>query len=256
MTGEAGPAAGEAGVPRVVVADDQTLVRGGFRMILGAAGIPVVAEAADGGQAVAAVLKHRPDVVLMDIRMPEMDGLEATRRILAAPAGRDCRIIILTTFDLDQYVYAALTAGASGFLLKDVTPEQLVAAVRMVRSGDALLAPSITRRLVERFAPRAPATPAVHADLSELTPRELEVLRLLARGLSNAELAAELTLNEATVKTHVGRILTKLQLRDRVQAVVLAYETGLAGPGAGSATPARRDDAPLGDGHPAGPKPG
>jgi DNA-binding NarL/FixJ family response regulator len=222
----------------VVIADDQTLVRSGFRMILGASGIPVVAEAADGGQAVAAVLKHRPEVVLMDIRMPEMDGLEATRRILAAPAGRDCRIIILTTFDLDQYVYAALTAGASGFLLKDVSPEQLVAAVRMVRSGDALLAPSITRRLVERFAPRAAARPAVHADLSELTPRELEVLRLLARGLSNAELAAELTLSEATVKTHVGRILTKLHLRDRVQAVVLAYETGLAGPGAAPATPA------------------
>jgi DNA-binding NarL/FixJ family response regulator len=232
VTGTDGPVAGDAGAPRVVVADDQTLVRGGFRMILGAAGIPVVAEAADGGQAVAAVLKHRPDVVLMDIRMPEMDGLEATRRILAAPAGRDCRIIILTTFDLDQYVYAALTAGASGFLLKDVTPEQLVAAVRMVRSGDALLAPSITRRLVERFAPRAPARTAVHADLSELTPRELEVLRMLARGLSNAELAAELTLSEATVKTHVARILSKLQLRDRVQAVVLAYETGLAGPGA------------------------
>jgi DNA-binding NarL/FixJ family response regulator len=235
VSGEAeAPATGEGALPRVVIADDQTLVRGGFRMILGAAGIPVVAEAADGGQAVAAVLKHRPDVVLMDIRMPEMDGLEATRRILAAPAGRECRIIILTTFDLDQYVYAALTAGASGFLLKDVTPEQLVAAVRLVRSGDALLAPSITRRLVERFAPHTPARSAMHADLSELTPRELEVLRLLARGLSNAELAAELTLSEATVKTHVGRILTKLQLRDRVQAVVLAYETGLAGPGTGA----------------------
>jgi len=219
----------------VVIADDQTLVRSGFRMILRAAGVPVVAEAADGGEAVAAVLKHRPEVVLMDIRMPEMDGLEATRRILAAPAGRDCRIIILTTFDLDQYVYAALSAGASGFLLKDVSPEQLVAAVRMVRSGDALLAPSITRRLVERFAPQAPARTAVHTDLSELTPRELEVLRLLARGLSNAELAAELTLSEATVKTHVARILAKLQLRDRVQAVVLAYETGLAGPGAAAA---------------------
>jgi len=234
VTGEAGAAAtGEGALPRVVIADDQTMVRGGFRMILGASGITVVAEAADGAQAVAAVLKYRPDVVLMDIRMPEMDGLEATRRILAAPAGRDFRIIILTTFDLDQYVYAALTAGASGFLLKDVTPEQLVAAVQMVRCGDALLAPSITRRLVERFAPRQAARPAVHADLSELTPRELEVLRLLARGLSNAELATELTLSEATVKTHVGRILTKLQLRDRVQAVVLAYETGLAGPGTG-----------------------
>ncbi len=219
--------------PRVVVADDQTLVRSGFRMILGAAGIPVVAEAADGAQAVTAVLKHRPDVVLMDIRMPEMDGLEATRRILAARAGEGCRIIILTTFDLDQYVYAALTAGASGFLLKDVTPEQLVAAVRMVRAGDALLAPSITRRLVERFAPQQAAAPELHRDLSELTPRELEVLRLLARGLSNAELAAQLTLSEATVKTHVARILAKLQLRDRVQAVVLAYETGLAAPARG-----------------------
>ena len=231
------PATGDAAAPRVVIADDQTLVRSGFRMILRAAGVPVVAEAADGGEAVAAVLKHRPEVVLMDIRMPEMDGLEATRRILAAPAGRDCRIIILTTFDLDQYVYAALSAGASGFLLKDVSPEQLVAAVRMVRSGDALLAPSITRRLVERFAPQAPARTAVHTDLSELTPRELEVLRLLARGLSNAELAAELTLSEATVKTHVARILAKLQLRDRVQAVVLAYETGLAGPGAAAPGP-------------------
>jgi DNA-binding NarL/FixJ family response regulator len=198
-------------------------------MILSASGIPVVAEAADGAQAVAAVLQHRPDVALMDIRMPEMDGLEATRRILAAPAAVGCRIIILTTFDLDQYVYAALTMGASGFLLKDVSPEQLVAAVRMVRAGDALLAPSITRRLVERFAPRGTAAPAVHRDLSELTPRELEVLRLLARGLSNAELADQLTLSEATIKTHVARILAKLQLRDRVQAVVLAYETGLAG---------------------------
>jgi DNA-binding NarL/FixJ family response regulator len=224
------PASEADGPPRVVVADDQTLVRSGFRMILGAAGIPVVAEAANGAQAVTAVLKHRPDVVLMDIRMPEMDGLEATRRILAARAGEGCRIIILTTFDLDQYVYAALTAGASGFLLKDVTPEQLVAAVRMVRAGDALLAPSITRRLVERFAPQQAAAPELHRDLSELTPRELEVLRLLARGLSNAELAARLTLSEATVKTHVARILAKLQLRDRVQAVVLAYETGLAAP--------------------------
>jgi DNA-binding NarL/FixJ family response regulator len=224
----AGPA-GEPSPPRVVIADDQTLVRSGFRMILGAAGIPVVAEAADGQEAVAAVLKHRPDVVLMDIRMPEMDGLEATRRILAARTGRDSRIIILTTFDFDQYVYAALTAGASGFLLKDVSPEQLVAAVRTVRSGDALLAPSITRRLVERFA--GSDRVAVHRDLSGLTPRELEVLRLLARGMSNAELAGQLTLSEATVKTHVARILAKLQLRDRVQAVVLAYETGLVGPG-------------------------
>jgi DNA-binding NarL/FixJ family response regulator len=230
---EAGPAAPGAAPepPRVVIADDQTLVRTGFRMILNEAGIHVVAEAADGTEAVSAVLRHRPDVVLMDIRMPEMDGLEATRRILAAPAGSQCRIIILTTFDLDQYVYAALTAGASGFLLKHVSPEYLVTAVRLVRSGDALLAPSITRRLVERFAPEASCGPPVHADLSALTPRELEVLRLMARGLSNAELARQLTLSEATVKTHVGRILAKLQLRDRVQAVVLAYQTGLAGPG-------------------------
>jgi DNA-binding NarL/FixJ family response regulator len=223
-----------AAPPRVVIADDQNLVRSGFRMILGSAGITVVAEAADGASAVAATLRHRPDVVLMDIRMPEMDGLEATRRILAAPATADCRIIILTTFDLDQYVYAALTAGASGFLLKDVTPEQLVTAVSTVRAGDALLAPSITRRLVERFAPRAPGSPSglpAHGDLSDLTPRELEVFRLVARGLSNAELAAHLCLSEATVKTHVARIFAKLQLRDRVQAVVLAYETGLVGAG-------------------------
>jgi len=217
--------------PRVVIADDQTLVRSGFRLILNSAGIPVVAEAANGGEAAAAVLKHQPDVVLMDIRMPEMDGLEATRRILAARQGSCCRIIILTTFDLDQYVYAALAAGASGFLLKDVSPEHLVAAVRLVRSGDALLAPSITRRLVERFAPREPGPGLPHGDLSALTPRELEVLSLVARGLSNAELAAALTLSEATVKTHVTRILTKLRLRDRVQAVVLPYETGLVSPG-------------------------
>jgi DNA-binding NarL/FixJ family response regulator len=222
---------------RVVIADDQALVRGGFRLILAAAGIEVVAEAADGVHAVAAVLKHRPDVVLMDIRMPELDGIEATRRIVAASPAAAARIIILTTFDLDQYVYAALAAGASGFLLKDVTPEHLVAAVQLVRTGDALLAPSITRRLVERFTPR-PTAPAVAAagpsgcDLSSLTPRELEVLGVIARGMSNAEIAAALTLSEATVKTHVARVLNKLGLRDRVQAVVLAYEIGLVSPGA------------------------
>jgi DNA-binding NarL/FixJ family response regulator len=217
--------------PRVVIADDQMLVRTGFRMILRDAGIPVVAEAADGAQAVAVVSEHHPDVVLMDIRMPEMDGLEATRRITAAEPDSGCRIIILTTFDLDQYVYGALAAGASGFLLKHSSPEYLTAAIRTVRAGDALLAPSITRRLVERYAPRDAGPPAVRRELSGLSPRELEVLRLLARGMSNAELAGELTLSEATVKTHVARILAKLQLRDRVQAVVLAYETGLARPG-------------------------
>jgi DNA-binding NarL/FixJ family response regulator len=222
---------------RVVIADDQALVRGGFRLILTAAGIEVVSEAPDGAQAVAAVLKHRPDVVLMDIRMPELDGIEATRRIVAASPAAATRIIILTTFDLDQYVYAALAAGASGFLLKDVTPEHLVAAVQLVRTGDALLAPSITRRLVERFTPR-PIAPAMAAggasgrDLSRLTPRELEVLGVVASGMSNAEIAAALTLSEATVKTHVARILSKLGLRDRVQAVVLAYEIGLVSPGA------------------------
>jgi DNA-binding NarL/FixJ family response regulator len=219
--------------PTVVIADDQTLVRGGFRLILNSAGIPVVAEASDGREAVAAALKYQPDVILMDIRMPEMDGLEATRRILASRPGQDMRIIILTTFDLDQYVYAALAAGASGFLLKDVSPEHLIAAVQLVRSGDALLAPSITRRLVERFAGQQPALASSPADgdLSALTPRELEVLGLIARGLSNAELASALTVSEATAKTHVARILAKLQLRDRVQAVVLAYETGLVSPG-------------------------
>jgi DNA-binding NarL/FixJ family response regulator len=218
----------------VVIADDQTLVRSGFRLILSSAGIPVVAEAADGKEAVAVTALHRPDVVLMDIRMPEMDGLEATRRILASGEAGSVRIIILTTFDLDQYVYTALSAGASGFLLKDVSPEHLIAAVRLVRTGDALLAPSITRRLVERFAVPEPSRARPDAELAALTPREREVLGLIARGLSNAELAAALTLSEATVKTHVARILTKLQLRDRVQAVVLAYETGLVSPGSPS----------------------
>ncbi|HEV3172692.1 MAG TPA: response regulator transcription factor [Actinocrinis sp.] len=218
--------------PRVVIADDQALVRTGFRMILSADGIEVTAEAATGAEAVDAVRRTRPDVVLMDIRMPELDGLEATRRILGGhDPGVAPRIIILTTFDLDRYVYAALSAGASGFLLKDVTPEHLVGAVRLVRSGDALLAPVITRRLVERYARREGDARSVHRDLSALTPRELDVLRLLARGLSNAELASRFQLSEATVKTHVARILAKLQVRDRVQAVVAAYETGLVRPG-------------------------
>jgi DNA-binding NarL/FixJ family response regulator len=214
-----------------VIADDQALMRTGFRMILTADGIDVVADAATGGAAVEAVRRTRPDVVLMDVRMPEMDGLEATRRILAGAGPQAPRVIILTTFDLDRYVYAALSAGASGFLLKDVSPEHLVAAVRLVRSGDALLAPAITRRLIERYAVRDGRTATLHRDLSTLTPRELEVLRLLARGLSNAELASALQLSDATVKTHVARILSKLGLRDRAQAIVVAYETGLVTPG-------------------------
>jgi len=238
MTGTAdasgsAPAGDEAATAtRVVVADDQALVRTGFRMILTAGGIEVVGEAGTGQQAIDAVRRTRPDVVLMDVRMPDLDGLEATRRILDA-AGETPRVIILTTFDLDHYVYAALAAGASGFLLKDVTPEHLVTAVRMVRIGDALLAPVITRRLVERFFRRDPAA-VPHKELAALTPRELEVLRLVARGMSNAELAAYLHLSEATVKTHVARILGKLGLRDRVQAVVVAYETGLISPGDGT----------------------
>ncbi|MEV5754742.1 response regulator transcription factor [Actinoallomurus sp. NPDC052308] len=215
---------------RVVIADDQALVRTGFAMILAAEGIDVVGEAADGGKAVDEVRRTRPDVVLMDIRMPEVDGLEATRRILSAGPYVP-RVIILTTFDLDRYVYAALSAGASGFLLKDVSPEHLVAAVRLVRSGDALLAPSITRRLIERFARHDGQAATLHRDLSTLTPRELDVLRLLARGLSNAELAGRLQVSDATVKTHVTRILSKLGLRDRAQAIVVAYETGLVVPG-------------------------
>ncbi len=228
---------------RVVIADDQALVRTGFAMILRADGIDVVGEAADGAQAIDEVRRTRPDVVLMDIRMPVMDGLEATRRILS-DASAPPRVIMLTTFDLDQYVYAALSAGASGFLLKDVTPEHLVAAVRLVRSGDALLAPSITRRLVERFAARNDGPVARHRDLAALTPRELEILQQLATGLSNAELAAHFQLSEATVKTHVARVLAKLRLRDRAQAVVIAYESGLITPGA---TPAGQPAARPGN---------
>ncbi|MFE7835540.1 response regulator [Streptomyces sp. NPDC057474] len=227
----------EADRPRVVIADDQALVRTGFGMILSADGIDVVAEAADGDQALEAVHRTRPDLVLMDIRMPGTDGLEATRRILSGTVPDPPRVVMLTTFDLDRYVYAALTAGASGFLLKDVTPEHLVAAVRLARTGDALLSPAITRRLIERFVSPTPETPALHRDLAPLTPRELQVLRSLATGLSNNELAAHFRLSEATVKTHVARILAKLRLRDRAQAVVVAYETGLIVPGAHTDTP-------------------
>ncbi|MEV6305518.1 response regulator transcription factor [Actinoplanes sp. NPDC051861] len=215
--------------PRVLIVDDQELIRTGFRLILTARGIEVAGEAADGAAAVDAERRLQPDVVLMDIRMPGMDGLEATRQILAR--NPRCRVLMLTTFDLDRYVYSALAIGASGFLLKDVTADHLAAAVRLVGTGDALLAPSITRRLVQRFAVAPDEPPAVHRDLTALTPRELEVLALLGRGLSNTELAETLTLSEATVKTHVARIFAKLDLRDRAQAVVLAYETGLVTPG-------------------------
>jgi DNA-binding NarL/FixJ family response regulator len=215
--------------PRVVIADDQAYVRIGFRMILTSGGIDVVGEAADGAEAVTAVRELKPDVVLMDIRMPTMDGLEATRRIVRESP--DCRVLMLTTFDLDRYVYDALAAGASGFLLKDVTAEHLVAAVRLVETGDALLAPSITRRLVEQFASPVARGPVVHGDLALLTPREREVLTLVGHGRSNSEIADDLTLSEATVKTHVARVFAKLELRDRAQAVVLAYETGLVAPG-------------------------
>ncbi|MFE3406972.1 response regulator [Streptomyces mirabilis] len=235
--------------PRVLIADDEELIRTGFRLILASRGIDVIGEAADGVQAVAEAERLCPDVLLMDIRMPHLDGLEAARRVLRLLPR--CRVIMLTTFDLDRYVYAALAAGASGFLLKDVTAAHLAAAVRLVNTGDALLAPSITRRLVERYAtardgeeagpahrPTASAaarTLAVHRDLAPLTPRELEVLALMGRGLSNTELAGALTLSEATVKTHVARIFAKLALRDRAQAVVLAYETGLVAPGGSAA---------------------
>ena len=210
---------------RVLLADDQTLVRGGFRMILRAEpDIDVVGEAADGTEAIALARELAPDVVLMDVRMPNVDGIEATRRIVSG-SERAPRVLVLTTFDLDEYVYEALRAGASGFLLKDAPEEQLISGIRIVTSGASLFAPAVTRRLIERFAGTAP--PALPPALVELTPRELEVLRLVARGLSNAEIAAELVLSEHTAKTHVAHILDKLDLRDRVQAVVLAYESGM-----------------------------
>jgi DNA-binding NarL/FixJ family response regulator len=217
-------------VIRVVVADDQALVRSGFRMILDAKpDLEVVGEAGDGREAAALVERLRPDVVLMDVRMPEVDGLEATRRIVAS--GSPTRVIILTTYDVDDSVFAALRAGASGFLLKDARPAELVEAIRVVARGDALLAPSVTRRLLDRFAGVLPAPGATQPpDLGELTEREVEVLRLVALALSNAEIAERLVLTEATVKTHVSSVLRKLGLRDRVQAVVLAYDVGLVRP--------------------------
>ncbi len=213
---------------KVLLADDQDLVRAGFRMILETQpDIAVVGEASDGVEAVTATRRVQPDVVLMDIRMPKLDGLQATSRLMAA--GSAARVLILTTFDLDDYIYQALATGASGFLLKNAPPEQLIGAVRVVAAGDALLSPSITRRVIEQFA-RLPPPDGTDA-LAGLTAREREVLTLIARGLSNAEIAAELFVSDATVKTHVAHLLAKLQLRDRVQAVVLAYESGLVRPG-------------------------
>jgi len=213
----------------VLIADDQALVRAGFRMVLEAeADIAVVGEAANGEQAVHSAQRLRPDVVLMDIRMPELDGIAATRRIAG---DHHARVLILTTFDLDEYVYDALGAGASGFLLKDSPPEQLVTAIRVVAGGEALLAPSITSRLIEQFARTRAVSGEPPPGLDELTARELEVFKLMARGLSNAEIANALVVGDTTVKTHVARLLGKLGLRDRVQAVVLAYESGLVRPG-------------------------
>ena len=216
---------------RVLLADDQALVRGGFRLILDSQpDMEVVAEAADGAEAVERALQLLPDVVLMDIRMPKVDGLEATRRLVqSAPAS--VHVLILTTFDLDEYVYEAMLAGASGFLVKDVPPAELAHGVRTVAAGDALLAPTVVRRLLEEFVRRPPPGSKTPVELEDLTQRELEVLKLVARGRSNAEIAADLVVGETTAKTHVTHVLQKLNLRDRVQAVVLAYETGLVQPG-------------------------
>jgi DNA-binding NarL/FixJ family response regulator len=228
-------------ISSVLLADDQELMRMAFRMVIESqSDLSVAGEAANGVQAVAAVLELRPDVVLMDVRMPEMDGVQATRRIVES--GSDSRIIILTTFDLDEYVYAALRAGASGFLLKDTPPAELLSAIRAVAGGDAVVAPSITRRLLTAYAQRLPVhapdagpaeriAPEQRELLEQLTAREQEVLLLVARSLSNSEIAAQLVLSEATVKSHVGRVLAKLNLRDRVQIVVFAYESGLITPG-------------------------
>jgi len=223
MSGSAGP----AGPIAVLIADDQALVRAGFRMILEIEpDLRVVGEAADGEQAVAETATRRPDVVLMDVRMPGLDGIAATRRI-TSDSSSTARVVMLTTFDMDEYVYGALQAGASGFLLKDVPPEQLVAGVRAVHSGESLLAPSVTRRLIHSYLERSgPVAADVRDRLGALTAREREVLALLARGRTNDEIAAELFVSSTTVKTHVGRVLMKLDLRDRVQAVIYAYETG------------------------------
>jgi DNA-binding NarL/FixJ family response regulator len=215
----------------VLIADDQPLVRAGLRKVFEVdPTIEVVGEVGDGAAAVTAARSLRPDVVVMDIRMPVLDGLEATRR-LARDDPRGMRVLVLTTFDLDDYVFEALRAGASGFLLKDSPPEDLIAAVHTVASGEALLAPAVTRRVIERFVALPPGRPDLAARVSELTSREQEVLRLLGRGLTNAEIGAALVISEGTVKTHVAHVLAKLELRDRVQAVIFAYECGLTGPG-------------------------
>ncbi len=215
---------------RVLIADDQQLVRSGFRMMLEAEGdIEVVGEAADGQEAVSMARGLEPDLALIDLRMPRMDGIEATAQITADGPSSKTRVLVVTTFDADEYVYAALRAGASGFMLKDAPPEELAAAVRVVAAGDALLAPSVTRRLIEEFARMQPRVEP--GDIASLTDRELEVLKLVARGLSNGEIATELVIGETTVKTHVGNVLMKLELRDRAQAVVAAYESGVVRPG-------------------------
>jgi DNA-binding NarL/FixJ family response regulator len=214
---------------RVLIADDQALVRSGFRLILETRpDIDVVGEAQDGGQAVALAVDCAPDVILMDVRMPVVDGIEATRQIVAS--GSAARVLVLTTFDLDEYVYAAIRAGASGFLLKDVRPHDLVDAIRLIADGNALLGPTVTRRLLDRFADAGPRTEIGSDPFSAMTPRELEILKLLAAGLSNAEIATRLYLGESTVKTHVSSILRKLGVRDRVQAVIVAFEAGLVLP--------------------------
>ena len=217
---------------RVALVDDQELVRAGFRTLVeSASDLEVVGEASDGEEAVRLVREHRPDVVLMDVRMPRVDGIEATKRIHDLPEAENVRVLVLTTFDLDEYVHAALRAGASGFLLKDASPAELLNAIKVIHEGDALLAPSITRRLIEDFAQHARPEKTPASVLQALTERELEVLTLVARGLSNAEIAEDLVVSPATAKTHVSRILTKLGARDRAQLVVIAYETGLVSPG-------------------------